>query len=306
MGLAATSPEPHRIEMQTATIGTALGDGIHDLESAGIDEARLLAAHLLAHIVDCRRLELPLAVTRSLAAADRARYRHGIGRLAANEPLQYVMGCTEFCGHIVQTDARALIPRPETELLVERALDLPGDKLRVVDVGTGSGCIAVSLALARPDWDLTAVDTSSLALELAAENAARLGAVGIRFAQGDILDGLPAGETFDAIVANLPYVPDDECDRLAPRVRGHEPRIALAGGADGLAIVRRLVTAACARLTGRGTILLEIGAGQGASVEKWLVQEGYEHVEVRQDVAGCDRIVAAIWGERVGAGDSAA
>lgn len=219
-------------------------------------------------------------------------------RLEAHEPIQYVTGQAEFLRRTFAVDRRALIPRPETEHLVMDALSDPALSAipapRIADVGTGSGVLAVSLALARPDARVTAVDISADALELARENARRFSVEGrIAWRRHALLDGLAAG-TLDAVVANLPYVPTPEIETLEARIRDHEPRVALEGGPDGLRLITRLLPQAARVLRPGGLLLLEIGDGQGPAVRDALEAGPFTAIHIRPDAAGHDRIARAV------------
>jgi release factor glutamine methyltransferase len=194
----------------------------------------------------------------------------------------YITGVKEFRGISLEVDPHVLIPRPETELLVEVGLSLPSDA-RVVDVGTGSGAVALALKDERPDLDVTAVDASAYAIDVARLNAARLG-LEVRFARADLLVGVDG--PWDAVLANLPYVP--AAAGLPPEIVRYEPPSALFGGADGLDLIRRLVSSVDARVP---LIALEIGMGQAGPVASLLSAAGFGCVEVLPDLAGFDRVV---------------
>lgn len=276
------------------------------LAEAGRDEAPLKAELLLAHVLGLSRLD---ALARSsgygqplleLTALQEGQLAALAARVAAGEPLQYVLGEAWFWGRSFKVDRRALIPRPETEELVEHVLGSDDlwrreDPL-VVDVGTGTGCIALTLAAERPLVRVIAADVSAEVLALARENAARLGLVGrVDWRLGDLLDGIPAG-SLDAVVSNPPYIAAAVVETLAEEVRSHEPRLALDGGADGLAVVRRLVAQAALALRGGGRVWMEIGDEQGSAVKQILTASGFAAVQIRRDLAGQDRIAE---GQRV-------
>jgi len=208
-------------------------------------------------------------------------------------PLAYLTGEREFWSLRLAVDDRVLIPRPETEALVEEALRLLPPAPRVADIGTGSGAIAVAVATERPDAAVWATDLSAGALEVARANARAHGVEGrVRFAQGDLAEPLAAlAGTLDAVLANLPYVPAAEVDGLAPEVRDHEPRLALDGGGDGLRVVARLLGEAPALLRPGGRLLLEVGAGQAAAVRELAGQGAWAVVGTRRDLAGIERVV---------------
>jgi release factor glutamine methyltransferase len=281
--------------MAQANSEEALRQAVRTLSNEGVESPRLDAELLLIHILGMSRASLLAWPERRLTMKQLAAYRDAVARRAAREPLAYVVGHREFFGLDFAVDPRALIPRPETELLVERALQIlgsmrPGDKQRVADVGCGSGAIVVSLAVHLPKAILYALDGSTGALALTADNARRH-AVEDRVCclLGDLLRPLP--EPVDLITANLPYVTTQEWESLPPEIRRYEPRAALDGGPDGLSLIRRLLAAAGPYLRPKGTILLEIGAGQGPAVLS-LARQSFPQVQLSQDYAGLDRLVA--------------
>lgn len=266
------------------------------LASKGVDQPRLQAEQLMSHTLKCPRLQLYLRFESLLGEAELVPLRAGIRRLGAGEPLQYVLGETDFMGRRFKTDRRALIPRGDTETLVESVLACQGlwsrPHPKIADVGTGSGCVVISLAVARPDAEYLAVDISESALDLARENAALAEVTGIAFRTGDLLlPELPV--SLDAVVANLPYIASDVCLTLPRHIREHEPVTALDGGADGLDLIRRLAGEAWDCLRPTGWIFLEIGFDQGARVVEFLTQRGYAQVALLQDVGSRDRVVQA-------------
>ena len=269
-------------------------DRLRRLEASGAPEPRLNLGHLLARRLGLPRLELALHGADILSETDRSAVDAEIERLMAGEPLQYILGDVPFHGLAIRTDRRALIPRPETEWLVEQILACDSvwsdASPRLVDVGTGTGCIALALSAAKPQARLLAVDRDPGALELARENRDRLGLAGrVELHQGDLLTGLPDG-AFDAVVSNPPYIPSAVCTTLDRPVRDHEPRQALDGGPDGLAVIRRLVPQARLCLKPGGSIWLEIGFDQGAAVKAILGDTGFERAQIRRDIAGLDRL----------------
>jgi len=278
--------------------GTALRQLAARLKTAGMDEAQTKAEWLLAHVLGGGRLDVYTHPERSLTPDQAARLRQLGRRLAAGEPLQYVLHTAEFFGRSFQTDGRALIPRPETELLFTAALDAPcltGERRRsaprVADVGTGTGCLAISLALERPEARIWAVDVSADALALARENAQRHGVTArIEFVQGGLLDPI-APASLDLVVSNPPYVPTAEWRELPRDIRDHEPRAALDGGADGLAVLAPLIVQAADKLAPGGWLVLEIGEDQGRRVRDLMKRAGFVSMKVRQDLAGWDRVV---------------
>ncbi len=277
-----------------ATVKHVLESGAAFLEARSIGEAQLKCELLAARLLACPRLELYLQFDRVLSDAHVGAMRRGVKRLADGEPVQHILGETTFHGHRFKVDARALVPRPETELLVQAVLDwdaLPGNAL-VADIGTGSGCIIISLALARDALRCVGLDISEDALSLARENAAALGVeTRVVFARADLSDCVEP-ESVDAITANLPYISSEECERLPRDVRDFDPRMALDGGPDGLDIIREIVPDAAIALRPGGRIFLEIGASQADRVTAILKAEGFKQVTISQDLAGRDRIAS--------------
>ena len=262
------------------------------LGKQGIESPRLNAEHLVAHVLGLKRLELYLQFDRPLGERERAPLRDLVRKRGSGIPLQHLLGTVEFCGRTFRSDARALIPRPETEQLVERALTY-GPLSSILDVATGSGVIAISLALECPDSSVTASDISPEALALTKENAALLCAERIVFHECDLI---PEGtDRYNLITANLPYIPADEIAGLSREVR-HDPLLALDGGADGLDLVRRLVPMAAERLAPGGRILLEIGSGQDQDVTACLAGHNYRDILALPDYQGVLRFIEAVHG----------
>ncbi|MBN2493573.1 MAG: peptide chain release factor N(5)-glutamine methyltransferase [Deltaproteobacteria bacterium] len=256
--------------------------------------ARLDAQVLLAAVLGCDRVRLYMDFDRPLSEGELDRYRELVRRRAGHEPVAYLVGEREFWSLPIRVDRRVLIPRPDTETLVEWAVDLFRDRALecFADVGTGSGCLACALAQQFPGARGTAVDRDADACSLAAENLARLGFDGrVDVRCGDLLQ--PVEGRADLLVANLPYIPSGELASLPADVRGHEPLGALDGGPDGLATLRRMVSSACAHLRPGGWLLLEVGAGQAEAVARLCRQAGLGAVETRRDLAGLARVVGA-------------
>jgi release factor glutamine methyltransferase len=286
---------------QAWTVGELLAWTTERFSKAGIEEARVDAQHLLAHALGCTRMELYLRHDALIGEAERAPLRELVRRRLSREPVAYIVGRRGFHALDLElaVDGRVLVPRPETEHLVDWALELlpsPGDGLTVVDVGTGSGAIALAIARARPAARVIAVDRSEDALAVARANADRLGAA-IECVRSDLLEGLtpPAGG-FDAVLANLPYIPTQELAGLDPEVREFEPHAALDGGADGLRLIVRLIDACAAPgvLGGAGRLFLEVGAGQAPAVLAALEGRGYRECAIRRDYAQIERVVAGL------------
>ena len=257
--------------------------------AAAAASAALDAGLLLAHTLRTTRVRLMSDGASAVEPAALERYRVLIERRARGEPLAYLTGTREFWSLPLRVSGAVLVPRPETELLVERALALrAAPEGRVVDLGTGSGAIALALAHERPRWQVTATDASLAALAVARANAARLGLGGIDFRAGSWFAPL-AGARFDLIVSNPPYVAADD-PALADPALAHEPRLALTPGADALGFLRQIARDAPQHLEPGGWLLLEHGAAQAAAVRHELVLAGCRYVRSHRDLAGHERI----------------
>jgi release factor glutamine methyltransferase len=266
------------------------------LADRGVENPRLNAEHLLAHALGLKRMELYLQFDRPLTETERAPLRDLVKRRGTREPLQHVLGTAEFHGRTFACDKRALVPRPETEQLVELALELAKAQTAptLLDIGTGSGVIALTFALEIPSATIHATDLSPDALALSAENAARHALTDrVTFHQADLLP--PGAAKFDLIIANLPYIPADEIAALSPEVR-QDPHTALDGGPDGLDLIRRLIDAAQDRLTPGGALLLEIGAGQTDAVNALLSARKFRDISVRPDYQNIPRFAVGFHG----------
>jgi release factor glutamine methyltransferase len=259
----------------------ALADATATLADAGCDTPRLDAELLLASALGVGRARLVLDAAAPLDPAQLDHFRRLVARRAAREPVAYILGRKEFRWISLSVDPRVLIPRPETELLVEVGLGLPRGA-RVVDVGTGSGAVALALKHERPDLNVWASDVSKGALEVARGNAQRLG-LDVRFVQADLLEGVE--ERFDGVLANLPYVPEQV--PLAPEIGAYEPAQALFGGEDGLELIRRLI----GMVEGAELVALEMGFGQDGALSELLSQSGFRTVEHLSDLAGHERVL---------------
>jgi release factor glutamine methyltransferase len=278
----SSSPAP-------VTVVDFLGVATSYLQSHGSPSARLDAALLLGKAVDLRRLQLYLEHDRPLTPHEVSVFRELLRRRGAGEPVAYILGSWEFRGIELAVDARVLVPRPETESLVELALGFLPQRGRFLDVGTGSGAIALAVARERREAVVVATDVSADALAVARQNAARAG-LEIEFVETDLLDGLTG--RYHVIAANLPYVADDD-PRLESGVREFEPHLALFGGADGLDVLRRLIAAARPRIVSGGWLALEVGEGQAPAVATLATDGGYSEVVVERDLAGIERFVLA-------------
>ncbi|HET6203443.1 MAG TPA: peptide chain release factor N(5)-glutamine methyltransferase [Planctomycetota bacterium] len=267
------------------------------LAARGIPSARLDAEVLLAHVLGVRRLDLYLEHGRSLAAGEVEAYRAVVRRRGDRVPVAYLTGEREFFSLRFRVSPDVLIPRPETEILVEEALAIArgraaaGETTLAADVGTGSGCIAVALARGVPSARVVATDRSGPALALARENASAHGVLGrVAFARADLLEAFQ-GRSLDLVVSNPPYVDPAERGSLPPEVRDHEPAEAVfAPAGDPLALVRALAAGAARALRPGGVLLLEIAAGTRAAVEAELLRAGLGGISFRRDLAGIDRV----------------
>jgi release factor glutamine methyltransferase len=257
-----------------------------------VDSPRLTAEILLAHALRCDRVRLYLDFDKPLGEPELATYRDLVRRRAEGEPAAYLVGRKEFYGRPFQVDARVLVPRPETEHVLEAALAVLPEGGRALDLCTGSGILGVSLALERPGARVIATDLSEDALAVARENARVLGA-GVELRSGDLYGALGEGEPpFDLIVSNPPYVPRGELDTLSREVR-REPRLALDGGDDGLALIRRIVAGAPARLSPGGVLVIEMHESHQDVLPRLCVEAGLARAEARKDLAGLPRYVVA-------------
>ena len=266
-------------------------------EKQCIESPRLCIELLLAHLLKKRRLDLYLEFERELDEATLEKLREMVRRRVAGEPLQYITGEAEFCGLKFAVDRRALIPRPETELLVEPAVEGVRSQesgVRIIDLCTGSGCIAVALAKRLPEAEIFATDASADALALAEENAKRHEVEKrIRFLQSDLLEVLPDSLTVDAIVSNPPYIASGDWAKLPKEVREFEPKQALDGGNDGLDFYRRIVGNARRFLLPKGTLCLELGDGQCPAVSRLCAENGWTVERSVKDLQGKDRVLVA-------------
>jgi release factor glutamine methyltransferase len=262
-----------------------------------IDTPRLNAEHLLAHVLGRKRIELYLEFERALTEPELVPLRDLVRRRGEGEPLQHLLGTVEFCGRTFLCDKRAMVPRPETEELVELLISdvrYQMSEVRIIDIGTGSGVIALSLAAKFPKAKVYAVDVSDDALTLAKENAARLGlSEGVRFSKRSLLENI--SERFDLIVANLPYVPMQDRQSLSREVL-HDPEAALFGGERGDELVGKLIEQAPAHLQPNGLLALEIGVGQSDALAGLLARKNYHDIESKRDYAGIPRFLLARYG----------
>lgn len=260
-----------------------------------VDNAKRVTEELLAHVIGCKPLEIYLHGT-SLTSEQLERMEQLAVRIENGEPLQYVIGYVDFWGLHIKCDPRALIPRPETELLVEEVLSSKiwtHEPATIVDVGTGTGCIVLTLARNRPDANFKAVDLSPAALELARENANLNGlSTKILWLENSLLERF-APESADAVVANLPYIATNDWQHLSRSVRDHEPQSALDSGPTGMELIHELATQARYVLVPGGMLFLEFGYDQGKTVHDCLTKLGYADIQIKHDLANHDRIAIA-------------
>jgi len=288
------------------TIRRVLAWAADDLRARDSDTPRLDAELMLAHVLGSTRIQLILDSERPLLPDELAGYRELHKRRRAGEPVAYLRGEREFWGLPFRVDKRVLVPRPDTEILVEVALrrteasSLGGHAL---DLCTGSGCVAIAFAHERPTWKVLGTDISEGALEVARDNAQRLGVVPHTwFRASDLYAdlGLEAPR-FELITANPPYIPKVDAHELAGNIRDFEPHVALFGGDDGYEITRRIIDEAPAYLRPGGVLAMELGAGQAPEVERMFTERGFGEVERSKDLAGLERVVSGVWpGESAG------
>ena len=262
----------------------------------GVESPRLNAEHLLAHALKRKRIELYLEFERTLSEEELAPLRELVRRRGQGEPLQHLLGTVEFCGQVFLCDKRALVPRPETEQLVEKIADggLQIADRRILDVGTGSGVIALSLAAKFPEAKITATDVSDEALTLARENAARLDFhERVVFIKSDLFAAIDG--RFDLIVVNLPYIATADRSTLSREVL-HDPEVALFGGERGTEMICKLIDAARAHLSAGGLLALELGIGQAEELAPLMAEKNYHDIEQIRDYSGVTRFLFGRYG----------
>jgi len=281
-----------------ATVGATVAAAAARLRAAGVEEPRADAEVLVAHALGTTRAALVATARDPFPSGSTPALEALVARRVRREPLHYLLGEREFWSLAIAVDPRVLIPRPETETVVEVARQVAPRARRVLDVGTGSGAIAAALAQELPGARLWASDVDAGALAVARRNLARH-APGVRLLRADLLAPF-RGAAFDLVVSNPPYVPDTVLPTLAPEVRDHEPRVALAGGADGLDVLDALVAEAAAVLAPGGWLVVELGCGQAERVRARVGEDGpYRRPMTVRDAAGIERVLAA---ECVGGG----
>ena len=283
------------------TVDEVLRWATDDFRARGISSPRLDAELLVARALETTRIQLIIDAQRTVDPGELERLRGLVKQRRAREPMAYILGVREFYGRTFRVDCRVLVPRPDTEILVEAALERTraiSMSARVLDLCTGSGCVGITLARERPTSRVVATDSSASAVALARENALRLGAYNIAFRVGDLyraVAGGPPDDRFDVITANPPYIPTADIGGLEPDVRDFEPRAALDGGADGLSVLRRVVEGAPHHLAVPGGVLaVEVGAGEAGAVKELFVGAGFRDVEVKRDYARIERVVAGV------------
>ena len=277
----------------TVSIGNTIRDAAEELRVAGINQPRLEAVLLLSHTLGCDRTFLIAHDDRALTAEQSQIFAAFVSRRAAGAPLQYITGQQGFFKFDFEVTPDVLIPRPETELIVEAVLDLfPSNaEFNFADVGTGSGCIAISILHERPQSRATAIDTSEKALEVAGRNAETHNVIDrLRLVRSDLFKGVLEHQLFHLIVSNPPYVPDGELNTLQREVQ-REPRSALAGGADGLDVIRRLLGETPQNLHAGGYLVFEFGINQDAGIRELLAGMVWELIEIRRDLQQIPRTI---------------
>ena len=280
---------------QVWSVRRVLAWAADDLKRRGNEAGRLEAELLLGRVLRLDRIGLILQSERPLSAEELGSFRELFKRRRTGEPVAYLLGEREFFGISLRVDARVLVPRPDSERLVEVALERTRARSMhgsALDLCTGSGCIAIAFARQRPTWSVTASDISPDALAVATDNAHRTGAIrNLRLVQGSLFAAVP-NQRFDLITANPPYIPAGDIPGLPVDVREFEPRLALDGGADGLDLVREITAQASQFLAPGGLVALEIGADQGAATVSIFESAGFREVQLAQDLGGRDRVVS--------------
>lgn len=281
------------------TIGSLVKWATDDFRARGIENPRLDAELIVAHVLGIDRTRVIIESLRPLEGAELGQLRELVKRRRSREPIAYLRGSREFYGLTFKVDGRVLVPRPDTEALVETALERSARvslSMRLLDLCTGTGCVAIAIARQRPTARVTATDISPDALAVARENAYRLGAYNVALVESDLYASLgPALAQvvrYDVITANPPYIASAEIAELMPDVRDFEPRLALDGGMDGLDLVRRILDGAPDRLDEEGVLAMEIGAGQAPLVRALFEERGFRDIEVARDYAKIERVVS--------------
>ncbi len=277
------------------TVLDAINLSTEYLAKKNIESSRVNAEHLLAHVLNCKRLDLYLAFDRPLKEEEITSYREFIRRRSVSEPLQYIIGSVEFYGVQLKVNTSVLIPRPETEILVEKILENinKDDSIKILDIGTGSGNIAISLAKNLPNVSITAIDISEDALKVAKENSELNNMNGkVIFKRMDFINETDLTQNnFDLIVSNPPYISENEYSVLMPELKNYEPKIALSDSKDGLQFYREISKKARNFLKPKGKLFYEIGMGQAEEVKNILSQNNYSGIEIFKDYSNIERVV---------------
>jgi release factor glutamine methyltransferase len=288
------------VEPEVWSIARVLRWASDDFTRRANPSARLDAELLLCEVLGVDRIRLILDSTRPLAPAELAAYRELIQRRRRGEPIAYIRKEREFYGHRFRVDARVLVPRPDTETLVEVAIERTKPRSlygRALDLCTGSGCVAIAFAKARPTWRVTGADLSVEAATLARENSQRLGvAFASRWLTGDLFGALATPEHFELVTANPPYIPHAEIAGLDRDIKDFEPHLALDGGGDGLQLIERIVEQAPEYLAQGGVLALEIGHDQADRVAALFERRGFSQIQRRRDYGGHERVVSGVFG----------
>lgn len=297
----AMSRQTKQTTSEIWTIASLLRWGTDYAKERGIDSPRLTVELLLIHVLDCQRIDLYLDAERPLSQAEVKKFKDLFQRRLHREPLQYIIGEAHFMGLVLKVDRRVLIPRPETEVLVEHAIDLlrqfpPESSPRVLDIGTGSGNIAVSIAKYVPQVHVTAIDVSQDALDVARANALRHNVEErMVFRRMDVFSGSEDVGEFDCITSNPPYITRDERNTLSPEIIQHEPSVAVFDHDDGLSFFRRIAEIGKEVLRKNGWVLVETAYNQGALVQNIFSATGYQDIRLFKDYDGNDRVVQSRW-----------
>ncbi|MBX3185790.1 MAG: peptide chain release factor N(5)-glutamine methyltransferase [Labilithrix sp.] len=283
---------------KTWTIGSLVKWATDDFRARGIENPRLDAELIVAHALGIDRMRVILDAERPLDERELSTLRDLVKRRRAYEPIAYLRGEREFYGLRFRVDKRVLVPRPDTETLVDVALARTARvslSMRMLDLCTGSGCVAIAIARQRPTSAVFATDVSPDAIAVARENALRLGAYNVAFEEADLFAAkMIQGVRFDVVTANPPYIASGEIETLQPDVRDHEPRLALDGGADGLDLVRRIVAEAPEHLAPGGALAMEVGAGEAAATVELFEARGFREIRVDRDIARIERVVSGL------------
>jgi len=281
------------------TIESLLKWAADDFRAKGIESPRLDAEVLLGWALGKTRIELVIESKRELDGADLTKFRDAVKRRRTHEPVAYVLGQREFFGRSFRVDRRVLVPRPDTEALVEVALERTRHvsmSMRALDLCTGSGCVGITLARERPTSQIVGTDFSADALVVARKNAQRIGAYNFALFQGDLFAAIPSKKMrFDIVASNPPYIPSGEIPTLMTDVRDFEPRLALDGGPDGLDLVRRIISEAKNHLAPNGIVALEIGYDEAERTRALFQEHGYADIQTKRDYGKIERVVSARW-----------